>query len=120
MPDTPLSGTSPNYDKAENAIRSLLFDVAFDRVLTRILSAVPWLGYPVIKQLFSFLARKLLVLVYNEAEEGLALLVIQIRVRAEKTAYDAAVLKLKQGDMSDAAQEEFRRRLRDLIRIPPR
>lgn len=127
MADIPLPGTSPGYDKAERVVHAIIFDVALNTVIDKILVAVPWLGWPVIKQVFLFVLHKLVSLLYAEIEQGVALALIDQRVTAEKDAYIKAVEALKkelskaaEGEEVEKAKEEYRRRLRDLIRIPPR
>lgn len=127
MADIPLPGTSPGYDKTERIVHAIIFDVALSTVVDKLLLAVPWLGWPVIKQVFLFVLNKIVSLLYAEIEQGVALALIDQRVTAEKDAYIRAVEALKQeltkpnGEAEvEKAKEEYRRRLRDLIRIPPR
>jgi uncharacterized membrane protein len=122
----PLPGTSSEYDRIEKLINTLVFDVAFDQLISRILNEVPFLGYPVIKQIFTFTTRKLLQLFYTFIEKELSKLVISAEVEAERKAYDAAVIALKEQlskqevnpDEIERARQEMRNRLRDLIRFP--
>lgn len=126
MPETRLPGTSPEYDQTEKIVRSAIFDVAFDRVFETIISIVPVLGKPVIKQVVSFISRKLLELFYNTLEEFFAKLFIDIKVSEERKAYEIArdalkqeMQKPKEEQDTNAKVKEFKDRLRILISLKP-
>lgn len=118
-------GTTPEQEKVEAAVRAVAFDLLFDVLFDRALAAVPWLGYPVIKQVFSFVLRKIL----SESYEGLRELVmssaINAKVQADRKAFQAAADRLRleielktQGEKLEQAKIDFRNRFRDLVRYP--
>lgn len=126
MPELP--GTPKLYDKIEGLVNSLLFGVFFDKGINNLISAVPFLGWPVIKQVFVFGLRKVLEKMYAGSEEGIALLVIDKFEDAQREAFDEAKLKLKaEMEKLDAreedlkkAEEDFVRRFNDLVNIRPK
>lgn len=125
----PLPGTSPAYDEAESYVRKAIFDYGFKEVFDRVISVIPWLGYPVIKQVFSFVSEKLLWLFYTIVEQQLALIFIDGKVDIENKKFKEAVNALKaelskpkenqDANQVEAAKQEVRSRLRDLIRFKP-
>ena len=123
----PLPGTSPTYDKIEGVIEEIIFGVVFDLVFAKMLTAVPWVGLPVVKQVVQFVLRKILQVIYNELEQEIALLVIDARVKAEVASYEAAIVALRDemaqigmdnAEQLEKAKAEFRERLRALIQYP--
>lgn len=115
----------------ERIVHSTVMDVAVEAALNAITVAVPFLGFPVIKQVFFFVAKKLIDAVYVEIARGIAFQVIGMNVEKENAEYKEAVTALKnkidfptstQKDEANAeiekARLEFEEKLRILIRFP--
>jgi hypothetical protein len=118
-------GTTPEQEKVEATVRAVVFDLLFDVVFDRALAAVPWLGYPVIKQVFSFVLRKLLSVSYEGLRELVMSSAINAKVQADRKAFEAAAERLRieielktQGEKLEQAKIDFRNRFRDLVRYP--
>jgi hypothetical protein len=102
-----------------------VFDVALKAVITRIVAAVPFLGFPVINPVFVYIITKLAGVIYEEISRVVAFSIIDHTVDQERQKYDDAVNQLKDavktGDQNDIekAKAEFKERLKNLVRIRP-
>jgi len=123
-----LPGTTPDYDQAETVIRKLL-DQATAAAIEAIRTSVPFLNAWGIRAIFRIAVERLVKFIYKFIEEAVALAVIEARVDGERIALEKATDAIREalsrptGGMTDEEQkkllEEYDRRLRDLIRIPP-
>lgn len=127
MPETkPFPGTTPGMDRVEKTIHDLTFDVGLRAGFTAVYAYVPFLAYPVIKQVFEYCITKFFDIVYKELSLGVLTLVIDFKTEAEQAAYEKATVELKAQlqkaeqnvEELKAAQEEFKKKLADLIRFP--
>lgn len=126
--EKPFPGTTKTQADIEKTIHSLIFDVALEAALAEAIILVPFLGFPIIKQIFYFIARNLMELVYKQLALATIFTMIDIDVENQRLTYEAARTALKKElskpeDLKNeterqAAVEEFRRKLRDLIKFP--
>lgn len=94
MGDIPTTVNEPSR-RVNQVIKGLL-DIGFAGVETVLLGYAPWLGLPVVKQIFEWCAGKLEDQIYFAlAEEG-TYLVLKFQTKIEKTAYLASIEELKQ------------------------
>ncbi len=127
MAEQPVSGATPLYDKIEGVVNSLVFDVVLGQVLDYLTTAVPYLNWPVIKQIFSFIVRKILEVAYAKTELFVAFKAIENRVGSENAEFKDAASKLKveldkpEGEKDaakvEAAKKLAKDKLRELIAI---
>jgi hypothetical protein len=85
----------------------------------------PWLNIPVVKQVFSFVVKKVLAKIRSEGELVISFAFIDKETEGRRVLYEEAVDKLKQvlessptQEKKDEALEETKKRLRALIRFP--
>lgn len=113
----------------EQLVKKMIFDVALKAAITRIVSAAPFLAWPVVNPVFVFAITKLAEKLYAEMALVVDFAVIDFRTDQERRAYEAAVAELRrvaqppQGGTPNAeeierARQELERRLADLIRLP--
>lgn len=116
---------------AEQIIHDATMNVAVEVALNAITVAVPFLGFPVIKQIFFFLSKKLIDSVYVEIAKKFAFTFIAMVEENHRSDYEEAKEKLRmaidfpvatQKDESDAeiqkAITEYKAKLRALIVMP--
>lgn len=106
--------TSDNSQK-NDIVELLVFDVLLDRVVSRILTAVPFFGLPVIKQITLFAISKLLRVFYDEAKLYQTFLKIDAKVDKEVKEVVEATEVLKENEDDPDAQENFKEKFRKLI-----
>lgn len=85
----------------------------------------PPLGLPVVRQLFSFIVKRIISRAKDEGELMISFAFIDKEIGEKKELYNEAVTKLKEVLESDTTEEkknealeETKKRLRDLIRFP--
>lgn len=85
----------------------------------------PPLGLPVVRQLFSFIVKRIISRAKDEGELMISFAFIDKEIGEKKELYSEAVTKLKEVLESDTTEEkknealeETKKRLRDLIRFP--
>lgn len=106
---------------ANKFIQSAIFDVALNAFKTWATVQVPFLGWPIIKQIFSLLVGKIGDFIYEYLATIVTFSIIDLKIQAEKNAYDEAVTDLKKAheggnpDEVQKAKEEFKKRFRSLI-----
>ncbi len=88
---------------------------------------LPWIGLPVIKQVFSYVIKSILSKVHDEGQIAISFAFIDREIDNKRELYQEAVTKLKEvletdvpEDKKNEALEETKKRLRDLIRFPVR
>lgn len=109
----------------ESIVKSIVIDVVMKAVLARIVMAIPFLGMPIIGPIFGFLLGKVFTLVAEELTKMVENKVIDIKVGGQKDKYDEAVNNLKvvvespdkTPEQIEAAKNEFKKRLQDLISL---
>ena len=106
--------------------KKIIFDLVVKKAIQRVILAVPFFGLPVVNPVFVYVAQKLFVALYDELEFQGELLLIGLKTEHEKKKYDEAVNEFKtsieQGKSDEEinrAHEEFKNRLRDLVRLKP-
>jgi len=116
----------------DQVVHNLVINVALQAALNAIVVAVPFLGYPVIKTVFFFLATQFSELLYGEMSKLIVFNVIGIKEAQNQKAYQDAVdqlgkaLAVKNNVITEqdhakiqAAQEKFKNTFNDLIRLRP-
>jgi hypothetical protein len=85
----------------------------------------PFLSLPVLKQIFSFIVKRIISRTKDEGELMISFAFIDKEIGEKKEIYNEAVTKLKEvlesnttEEKKDEALEETKKRLRDLIRFP--
>ncbi len=110
-------------DLANEIIKRVIFDVVLKNVAAKALLAAPWLGVWPLNPVFMFVLNKIASKIYEELALAASFEIINFRTEQERKAYEDAKAALRQqlqGGTDDArkkAEEEFNRRLADLIRI---
>ena len=105
----------------EEEASRIFFEVITKAVIKKIVTAVPFLGLPVIGNLFSLIVFKLAEKFWDEAKLYGSLLKIEFKVERQRVEYEEATEKLKQTLSVDdeeekkKARDEYREKLRNLI-----
>lgn len=117
----------------ESIIHSVVFDVALKAAFTRIISLVPFLGFPVISPVFIFVTTKLASILYEEIALLVQFKLIDFQTESHNNHYQEAVKQLqtqlnfpkehwpteKDREVEvEKAKAEFKRTLHDLVYIP--
>lgn len=111
----------------EKVIETIFFNIVSKQIAPKIISSIPFLGWPVINPVFMFILSSLAKVFYEELSRGIKMMTIDYEVEKEKQAYIDALKKLedelakpKESKDETAIERErlnTRDRLRDLIRI---
>lgn len=109
----------------EQAIRSIYIEQIAKAVISKIIIAVPFLGLPVINQIFTAVFYKVAKMAYDEIEELAVIFKIEFKVEGQKEEYEQAtenlrnVLKFpdKTAEEIKRAKDEYKKKLRDLIML---
>ncbi len=106
---------------ADKRVRDLIFETVMGAVIKGVAAAVPFFRLPVVNTVFSFVVMKVANLIYVEISRYAVFSLIDLRVDKEKSAYVAAVKRLKIAKPEEVAhaEEEFKRTLSDLVRLRP-
>jgi hypothetical protein len=104
---------------------SVTVDLAGEYLVKLAIAEFPFLAFPIIKQTFSYLVKKIISKSQEEGQLMISFVFIDKEVAHKNTLYVEAVTKLKEVLESDIpeekkneALEETKKRLRDLIRFP--
>lgn len=126
MGETPQTHNS-TVGVVESIIHGAVMDVAVNAAIGAAISAVPFLGLPVIKQLFGWVVNWVAGLLAEQLERFVAFTIIDIQTGQQAAAYSDAVLELKRAikygdpdetkkaEQLEAARKKFRETLGDLI-----
>jgi len=107
----------------EASIRALVFDVVLKRAIEAAVKSVPFLGWPVVNQVVTYIVKKILVELYEELSRFVSFTLIDWKTKQQQQDYEEAVAKYKAAQESanaeqvKQAQETFKSTLRDLIRL---
>lgn len=102
-------------------IQFAIYDVAVNALQVAAIAELPWLGWPVIKQLFGLLLNTIAGYIYKYLAQAATFEIIDLQTEAEQSAYAAAVGKLQTaistGDQDATTQgiDEFKKSLGSLI-----
>lgn len=127
-----------NTENAEKVIKTLIFDVAVKAAVASAISALPILGLPVIRPIFTFIVEKTASLIYKELSRFVVFSIIDIQNETDLKNYQEAVKSLeavleipadhydhgeegvnKKEIEIEKAKQEYKKRLADLIRFKP-
>ena len=113
-------------------IHHLVIDVALQAALQAVTAAIPFLGFPVIKTVFFFIATQFSELLYKEIAKIITFEIISLETEAQQKAYEEAAARLKtiltqpstqtpeeQNAEIEQAKEEFKKKLANLIHLHP-
>ena len=104
---------------------SATVEVMGEYIIKIALVEFPWLNLPVVRQVFSFVLKRIISRVSAEGQLAISFSFTDREIAAKKEKYEEAVDTLKEAINSNATQEkkneaieETKKRLRDLIRFP--
>lgn len=121
MSPAPLTG-NPVVDVVDQIINDAIMAVALNAAIAAALSAQPWLGLPIIKQLFEWAVRRAFGFVSLYTQQAAAFAIIDAQINQEAAAYQQAMLNLRNavtsGDQDAIAKTRatFQKALSVLIR----
>ena len=104
-------------------IKRLVYESVRDAAILKTIAAFPFLGIPIIKQVFTFFAKKIIDQFYDEASTKAKFIAIEFRVRRDLNEYNYAKEELKKAidtkdeDQINEAKEKFKLRLAAFIRF---
>lgn len=109
----------------ETIVKSILFEEIIKAVMSKIITVIPVLGWPVINQIFSRVLYKVADMFYTELKTHSAFLQIDFEVETQRVEYDQAtddlrnVLSLPDVNEEEIqrAKDEYKKKLRDLIML---
>lgn len=109
---------------SEEIIKGLLKEFLVKAAIKKLVAAVPMFGLPVLNPLTIYLVGKLFEHIYEEVAMIMAITKIEIDVERERREYEKAkedlrrTLENNDEEARKKAEEEFDRRLGDLIKFP--
>jgi hypothetical protein len=120
MGSTPTT-TDGAVQSVDDIIQSAIFDVALNALKTYLYAQMPWLAYPIIKQVFGALLNWIAGYIYNYLTQVANFTVIDLQTDQEKASYDASVTQLQAAQSSgdpnalQNATNQFKNTLGNLI-----
>jgi len=125
-------------ENADKIIYALIMGVAVKAGIAYVISVLPILGVPPLKQIFTYLFEKIALVLYEQLSRFVVFSIIDFENEADLKAYQNAVDSLKlvlntpaenydhgpegvnQREIDiEKAKEEYKKRLKDLIRFKP-
>lgn len=109
----------------DKIVKVLVYDVAVELACKAAIAKLPFLGLPVVRQVFEFLVGQIGDIVYEQLSKFAILTVIRFEVEADRVKYERAVRDLDAAIQSGERNEienkkiEFKARLRELVRLDP-
>lgn len=107
----------------ENAVKGLVFDTILDIVIKKIIAKVPFLGWPVINPVFTFIMGQIANLIYKELSLSVKFILIDLKTSQQVVVYEKSVTELKAKIETkneaeiEKAKAEFKKNLSALIRF---
>lgn len=109
-------------DLSDAIVKKLIFEVILSNVMKRLVAQFAFLGWWWVNPIVSFILGKIAARIYEELSKSVAFMLIDVQIGAQKDAYDEATVELKKAidkgeqDAIDKAKEEYKARLRALIK----
>jgi hypothetical protein len=120
MGSTPTTTNTATHT-VDQIIQAAIFDVALNALQTYLYAQLPWLGFPIIKQVFGAFLNWVAGYIYTYLTQVANFTVIDLQTDQEKASYDAAVTQLKSAQSSgdpnalQKAKDQFKSTLGNLI-----
>jgi hypothetical protein len=120
MASTPTK-TNGTVSAVDSIIQSAIFDVALSALKTYLYAQMPWLSYPIIKQVFGSFLNWIAGYIYTYLTQVANFTVIDLQTDQEKSSYAAAVTQLQAAQSSgdpnaiQKAKDQFTITLGNLI-----
>lgn len=113
-------------DIVEGLIKKAIYDYAKSAIMKALVTKLPFLGWAWLNPIVGFFLGKLMDIVYEHVYRAVSFAIIDIKVNAQKEAYDQAVVQLQEVLAKEQATEkeiedakkEFKEKFRDLIKFP--
>jgi hypothetical protein len=108
-------------EAVDSIIQAAIFDVALTALKTYLYVQMPWLSYPIIKQVFGAFLNWIAGYIYAYLTQVANFTVIDLQTDQEKSAYAGAVTQLKAAQISgdphalQKAKDQFKSTLGNLI-----
>lgn len=106
-------------------VLDVVSDVTSEYIIKLSIVEFPFLGLPIIKQMYSYIIQKVVGKIKDEEQLFITFAIIDSDVQGRKKEYDTAVDNLKEvlqspvsEERKNEALEETKKRLRNLIRFP--
>lgn len=103
---------------ADAILKTLIYDVVLKAVMTKIIARVPFLGFPVIVAVSSFVVTKIATAFYEELSKTVDFYIIDTRVEAQRVEYekDLDALKTEVTKPVEQQDEAAIQRARDAVK----
>jgi hypothetical protein len=117
-----MSTTNTTVRIIESIIHVSFVDVGAKAATAAAISAVPFLGLPVIKQVFEFIVTKFCEFVSKHSQTAAADAIIQAQTDAQADRYKEALKELDEAQLSgdpnakSDAKKKYAEKMRDLVR----
>ena len=118
-----MPGIGGEASTVEDAIKRLTYNVAVKAIIDIALSRFPWLGFPIISNVFQFIVGQVADKLYFELSNVIVFQVIQFTNDAHNAAYQASLVEVKNTQISGDAEAhakaiaKYQETLRNLIRF---
>jgi hypothetical protein len=96
-------------DTVDSVLNSIIYGVGVKSALTASISAMPWLGFPIIRNIFEALLNALAGQVFGSIEPYISYKIIKFQNEEQRKNYEFAIEELKaateRGDQNDIDQK---------------
>lgn len=114
-------------DTADQIIQAAIYNVAVPAAKAAAVAEAPWLGAPVLSQVFDYLLGKFADWIYKALDQAVVFSIIDLQTEAQRKAYDEAVAALKAvvnqptatPQDIEKARQDLEKKLADLINLHP-
>jgi hypothetical protein len=113
--------TNQAVKTADSIIHSAIYDVAVSAAESAVIAEVPFLGLPVVKQIFGAALNYFAGIVYTYLAQAATIQIITLQTDAEKNAYAKAELELRTAhltgnqDAINKATDDFKKALTNIV-----
>lgn len=105
--------------------RKIILKRAIVEIMKKLVSAVPFLGWPIVNQAVSYLIEKILIKFIDEVEKSGMIIKIDFDTHAQQEAYEREVTELRKILMDtdskpeevEKAKDEFNEKFRSLVML---
>lgn len=106
--------------KSQSIIKDLAFDVIVKAAIGKSIAAFPFLGLPIIRNIYAFIVEKIASQLFETLETHIEFKDIEVTEKLKVRAHSAALYKVhnaKTEEEKKAAENEYRKTFANLIRF---
>lgn len=118
-----MQNKNPIVQDVEKVIQALLYDLGVKMVMTYLIAQVPFLGYPLIRQIVTWVVTYVAGILYKYLDQFVVFSIIDFQTQSQAQDYLASVNKLQSaitsGDANaiEKAKSDFKTKLNTLVKF---